>query len=748
MSRPEGVLAIVGATATGKSELAVALSERLGGEIVSADAFAVYRGFDAATAKPGPELLARAPHYLVDAREPTEPWSAGEFAAEARRLCLDILSRGKLPILAGGTGFYVRAFFGGLFEGPRRSDPLRRALETVAARRGVPYLKRMVSLLDPEVAGRLAEADASRAIRLLEILLLSGERPSRLFRERPGEGWTRPSVKILLTLPRPELHGRIAERFRSRFATALPHEVRGLLAAGIPLSAPAFSAIGYRDTAALVAGALSEAEWKERILRDTRRYAKRQETWFRREPGLVFVSATRSDLVDFAERLARPLLLLFRGPKGAADDWDAQAAHQRPGRVLLPATQGQHGRRGDPAVGAHAHRADPPVRQVRCRRRGRRARGDDLQARDRISRIDRDTRPGARARACGGPPPRVTRARSLVAAILIGVAAGCATAPPREDASLARARVVAANADADAADGRLRDALDGYREACRLAPADARYAGREQELRDALVGKRAEEASEALERKDVAAARRAAVSILEIDPQAAEGYRSLARAAKAEGALEDAWSASSRAHEIDPSDAAWTEFLAELAARTGRWAEAEALYEQLGRSDSSFREKAAAARVEFRVQNLPPVARRAALSPRVTRAQLASLLVELSPEVRDARVPAGAEVAVDVVDRPERTALVRTIGLGFFPVSRETHLAGPDVPVARTEMVSHLRRLAALAGGDLACAGGGAAASLARDAGYFPKDPGTLTGREAVGRIEATLRVARSGGSR
>jgi tRNA dimethylallyltransferase len=308
VSGPSGVLAILGATATGKSELAVALAERLGGEVVSADAFAVYRGFDVGTAKPGADLRARARHHLVDAREPVEPWSAGEFAAEARRLCEEILARGRLPILAGGTGFYVRAFFGGLFEGPRRDGAVRSALEAVAARRGAPYLKRMVSVLDPEVAARLADADASRAIRLLEILFLSGARPSRLFRERPGAAWARPSVKLLLTLPRADLHDRISERFRTRFATALPGEVQGLLAAGVPVTAPAFSAIGYRDTAALLEGAISEAEWKERILRDTRRYAKRQETWFRREPGLVPIDATRPDLVDFAERLARPLL--------------------------------------------------------------------------------------------------------------------------------------------------------------------------------------------------------------------------------------------------------------------------------------------------------------------------------------------------------------------------------------------------------------------------------------------------------
>lgn len=316
VGRPRGVLAIVGATATGKSELAVAVAERLGGEIVSADAFAVYRGFDAGTAKPSAALLERVPHHLVNARDPREPWSAGAFAAEARRICEDILARGKLPVLAGGTGFYVRAFFGGLFEGPRRDDPLRRALEAIKERRGAGFLVRMIGLLDPAGAARVGAADAARAIRLLEILLLSGVRPSRLFRERPGTAWEKPSVKVLLTLPRDVLYGRIAARFQSGFVNELPTEVRGLLAAGIPLEAPAFAAIGYRDTAALLSGALSEGQWAERLLRDTRRYAKRQEAWFRRESALVPVRADRSDLVDFVAREARPLFLFSDSGEG------------------------------------------------------------------------------------------------------------------------------------------------------------------------------------------------------------------------------------------------------------------------------------------------------------------------------------------------------------------------------------------------------------------------------------------------
>ena len=336
----------------------------------------------------------------------------------------------------------------------------------------------------------------------------------------------------------------------------------------------------------------------------------------------------------------------------------------------------------------------------------------------------------------------MTRRPALALAVLLAAAAGCTSAPPPKDPALAKAAEAAARAETAASEGRLRDALDAWREAVRLAPADPRYAEREKDVTAAFVARRTAEADEALARKDVAAARRAAVSILEVDPNAADGYQALAKAAEAEGALEDAWSAAKRAHEIDPTNPARTESLAGLATRTGRWAEAEALYGQLGKTDPAFREKAAAARFEFQVQNLPATARRAALSPRLTRAQLAVLLVGLSPEVREARVPPGADVAVDVMDRSERAAIVRAIGLGFFAVSRDTHVVGADAPVARTEMASHLRRLAALAGGDLSCP-----ASLA-ECGILPDGPRQVSGREAVAAIDAALKTARSGGSR
>ena len=316
MSRPVGVLAVVGATATGKTALAVAVAERLGGEIISADAFAVYRGFDAGTAKPGPAERARVPHHLVDARDPGEPWSAGEFASAARRIAREILSRGRLPVLCGGTGFYFRSFFEGLFEGPLRDAKLRESLGRVAARRGAPFLRKMLGLLDPGAAERVLPNDAARAIRLLEIAFRSGRRPTDLFAGHPGERWEAPSVRVLLTLPRPALYGRIESRFRHSIAARLPDEVRSLLAAGVSVDAPAFSAIGYRETADLLAGRIGEEEWREGVLRETRRVAKRQETWVRRAVGLVPLRADREDLVEAVVALARPLFSSAEGSPG------------------------------------------------------------------------------------------------------------------------------------------------------------------------------------------------------------------------------------------------------------------------------------------------------------------------------------------------------------------------------------------------------------------------------------------------
>lgn len=310
---PNGVLAIVGATATGKSALAVALAERLGGEVISADAFAIYRGLDAGTAKPTVAERRGIPHRFLDEKEPTEGWSAGEFGREARRAAREALSRGRLPILCGGTGFYVRSFFEGLFEGPRRDAGVRDALGAVHRRRGPGFLARAVALLDPPSAVHVGPNDAVRATRLLEIALATGRRPSELFRERPGERWDGPAVKLLLSLPRPGLYGRIEERFRTVMRSQLPSEVERLLAAGVPPHAPALAAIGYRDTVELVRGRIGPDEWERRVVSATRRFAKRQETWFRAERGLVELRADRPDLVDAAAAAASSLFFPSEG---------------------------------------------------------------------------------------------------------------------------------------------------------------------------------------------------------------------------------------------------------------------------------------------------------------------------------------------------------------------------------------------------------------------------------------------------
>lgn len=307
MTVPRGVLAIVGATATGKSALAVEAALRLGGEVISADAFTAYRGIDAGTAKPTLEERRGVPHHLIDLKEPTEPFSAGEFARLARAAAREILSRGKLPILCGGTGFYVRAFFEGLFVGPPRDERLREALRLVEARRGAPWLVRALTLLDPESGARISQMDGARAIRYLEIAVSTGRRPSELFRERPGERWDGPSVKLLLTLPRPVLYGRIERRFRDSIMAPLAGEVRRLLEAGVPVSAPGMAAIGYRETVALLEGRSSASEWVDAVIRQTRRYAKRQETWFRSEPGLHPIRADAPDLVEEVVSASRPL---------------------------------------------------------------------------------------------------------------------------------------------------------------------------------------------------------------------------------------------------------------------------------------------------------------------------------------------------------------------------------------------------------------------------------------------------------
>ena len=328
--------------------------------------------------------------------------------------------------------------------------------------------------------------------------------------------------------------------------------------------------------------------------------------------------------------------------------------------------------------------------------------------------------------------------------VLAAAITACSPAPRPVDPSSpeVRAAALATRAEGEAAEGRLRDALDGYREAARLMPEDERYRDRVAQLRAEFVASLRDEAESALQRGNLPSARRAALALVEADPDSPAGYHVLASAAETEGKLEDAFAAARTAHDRAPADTALTEALAALAMKTARFAEAEALYGDLARSDPAMAEMQEAARLEFQIQNLPPNARKAVAAPRVTRAQLATLLVTLVPEVATARVPPGAEVATDILDRPERNALVKAIALGFFSVSRETHHVGADVPVSRSEMPGHLRRVAALRGGsEDDCL---AAPAALATCGILPETASRqVTGREAFVAIDATLRLAR-----
>ena len=282
------ILAIVGPTAVGKSELALLACERFGGELVSVDSMQVYRGFDAATSKPGPAERRRAPHHGIDLVDPGDDFSMGDFVRASERTISEIASRRRLPVLVGGTGLYLRALLRGMAEAPRRVPALRQRLRARAASRGVPWLHRMLARLDPETAARLPQRDQQRLVRALEVRFLEGRPLSAILRERPFGGARYDAVLVGLTMERRRLHARIDARVDAFFAAGLVEEVRRHLAAGRPRDANAFKALGYKEVLAHLRGEGTLEEAVALTKRNTRRYAKRQGTWFRAEPGVTW----------------------------------------------------------------------------------------------------------------------------------------------------------------------------------------------------------------------------------------------------------------------------------------------------------------------------------------------------------------------------------------------------------------------------------------------------------------------------
>ncbi len=280
---------IVGPTGAGKTAFAIALAERLGAEIVNGDSRQVYRGMDIGAAKPSLAERARAPHHLFDLRDPIEPLDAAEFARIARRTVAEIAARGRPALIVGGSGLYLRALRGGLFAGPPAAPDLRRRMLADAGAAGAPAIYRRLAAIDPESAARIGPNDAVRIVRALEVYELTGRPLSAWHREHRFAGYADCGPCVGLTLERAELYRRIDRRFDDMIAAGLIDEVRALMAAGMDRGGAFAATIGYREIGAWMRGELERAEAIAVAKRETRRLAKRQMTWFRREPGLVWL---------------------------------------------------------------------------------------------------------------------------------------------------------------------------------------------------------------------------------------------------------------------------------------------------------------------------------------------------------------------------------------------------------------------------------------------------------------------------
>ena len=286
MKRP--LVAILGPTATGKSALALAVAERHGGEIINCDSTAVYRGFDIGTDKIANADRRGIPHHLIDIVEPTDEYTAAQFARDAAAAVRDIHARGKLPVLAGGTGFYYRALTRGLFPGPGKDAALRRRLESIAERRGVAWLHRRLKRVDPDSARRIQPRDVKRLVRALEVYFLTGRPLTAHFADTASPLPEVEVVAIALRLPAAQISERVTRRVDDQFARGLLDEIRTLIDRGIPEAARPFGGLVYRQALEHLHGVRDEAATRALIAQENRHYARRQLIWFRKEPNLVW----------------------------------------------------------------------------------------------------------------------------------------------------------------------------------------------------------------------------------------------------------------------------------------------------------------------------------------------------------------------------------------------------------------------------------------------------------------------------
>ena len=311
MSAPP-LLVIVGPTGVGKTAVAVRLAKRLAIEAVNADSRQVYRGMDIATGKPTAEQRAALRHHLVDVVNPDERYHAARFRADAERAIADIRARGRLAVVVGGTGLYVRALLKGLSPAPPADPELRRELAEEARAHGSAALHARLARLDPAAAERLHPNDQVRIVRAIEVRLRAGAAegavPERGLADwrREVDGWR--LLMVGLNLDRPALNRRLADRARAMVDAGLIGEVRGLLAQGYDEALPSMASIGYRQFAAVLRRRLTSEEALRQMVRDTTRYAKRQMTWFARESEARWIDVDAAGGIEGAAETVQKLV--------------------------------------------------------------------------------------------------------------------------------------------------------------------------------------------------------------------------------------------------------------------------------------------------------------------------------------------------------------------------------------------------------------------------------------------------------
>jgi tRNA dimethylallyltransferase len=323
---PPASICVVGPTASGKSAVALALAEKLGGEIISADSMQVYRGLDIGTAKPSPEERARVPHHLIDVVDVTEPFDAAKFVELARRAEREIHARNRVPIFCGGTGLYLQAYLDGLGEAPPADARLREQLEATP----LEELLRELEQCDPETFARIDKQNPRRVVRAIEVIRLTGKpfaqqraewhssrssRGNEAHSEKDQSLLTSAATNIFgLLRSAADLHARVNARVDEMFARGLVEETRELLQRGLEQNKTAMQAIGYRQVVQYLQGRLSLSAAIELVKARTRQFAKRQMTWFRHQLDVKWISLEpRDDAESLANRIALPLSSTGRG---------------------------------------------------------------------------------------------------------------------------------------------------------------------------------------------------------------------------------------------------------------------------------------------------------------------------------------------------------------------------------------------------------------------------------------------------